>query len=221
MMISSILLMNDLEKLVRIFEKFPGVGTRQARRFAYHVLSLPDQDVQDIQTYLVSIRDSVIECTECRRYFTTHHESGTICEICQNQNRDREKLIVVAHDHDFQAIERSGVYNGLYFILGGTIPLLAENEIKRVRINGLKQLVAKRITQDNLSEIILGFPVNPDGENTARFVCKHLAETLERKNIKIVQLGRGLSTGSELEYADAETLKNAFGNRTSHDTGIV
>jgi len=209
--------MNDLEKLIRVFERFPGVGTRQARRFAYHVLSLPDQDVRDLQTYLDSVRNSVIECTECRRYFTTHHDSGTVCEVCRDQDRDRQKLIVVAHDNDFQAIERSGVYDGLYFVLGGTIPLLSEGEIKRVRINGLKQLVAARIAVDKLSEIILGFPVNPDGENTARFVQKQLTELLDRNNIKIAQLGRGLSTGSELEYADAETLKNAFGNRRPHD----
>ena len=213
--------MNDLDRLIHIFERFPGVGARQARRFAYHVLSLPDNDISDLRTYLDSVRNNVIQCTECRRYFTTHHEEGTVCEICRSQNRDRQKLIVVAHDNDCQAIERSGVYNGLYFILGGTIPLLSEGEIKRVRINGLKQLVTKRIAEDKLSEIILGFPVNPDGENTARFVRKQLAEIIETHAITIAQLGRGLSTGSELEYADAETLKNAFGNRTSHDTASL
>lgn len=211
--------MTDLERLIRIFERFPGVGARQAKRFAYHVLSLSPDDVTEFTTYLHSVRSGVIECTECRRYFTPYQNTQTVCEICSNSNRDRQKLLVVANDNDLQAVERSGVYDGLYYVLGGTVPLLTEQETKRVRINGLKQVVQARITENALEEIILGFPVNPDGENTARFVRSHLSKLLSSPDsVLIAQLGRGLSTGSELEYADSETLKSALGNRTRHDT---
>lgn len=206
--------MSDLDKLTRIFERFPGVGARQARRFVYHILSLPENDVQELRTQLDTVRNGVIECTQCRRYFSPYETGATVCTICQDPNRDQEKLLIVATDNDLQAVERSGVYNGLYYVLGGTVPLLSEPEAKRIRINGLKQLVNTHIEKNSLSEVILGLPVNPDGENTARFIQNQLAELLEPDHIPIAQLGRGLSTGSELEYADTETLKSALGNRT-------
>ena len=207
--------MSDFDRLTRLFEAFPGVGARQAKRFVYHLLHAPADDVAQLVASLHAVRSSVIECTQCRRYFTRQQDGSTICDICRNATRDREKLLVVAQDNDLQAIERSGVYNGLYFVLGGTVPLLSENETKRVRINGLKKLLEQLVSVDGCREVILGFPVNPDGENTARFVRSQIAAIIEPYQVTVAQLGRGLSTGSELEYADSETLKSAWSNRTA------
>ena len=135
-----------------------------------------------------------------------------MCSICTDQNRDRTKLMVVERDTDVQSIERSGIYNGLYFILGGTIPLLNTKESNKLHGGALKSSVDAQLTED-LTEIILGFSVNPDGENTSRYVETLLKEHIETNNLTITQLGRGLSTGSELEYADPETIKNALRNR--------
>src|SRR5690606_38957885 len=107
------------------------------------------------------------------------------------------------------SIERSRVYDGLYFVLGGTVPLLESRENQKLRGGGLKRLVESRLA-DGLAEIILGFSINPDGENTGRFVESIIKGITGTDKVKISHLGRGLSTGSELEYADPDTLKNAL-----------
>lgn len=136
------------------------------------------------------------------------------CTICTNPNRDNTKLAVVERDSDIDAIERSGTYDGFYFVLGGTVPLLDTQDTKKLRGGGLKQIVEMRGPL-GLREIILGFSVNPDGENTARYVEILLKDPIEKHKLKVSHLGRGLSTGSELEYADPETIKNAIRNRSS------
>ncbi len=202
--------MNNLDRLTSLFENFPGIGARQARRFAFHILTLPPQTTRELAELITALPDTVIECTSCRRFFA-RNGGGTECSICTDLNRDRSKLMVLERDSDIQAVERSGTYDGLYFVLGGTVPLLESKQTNGVRGNGLKTIVADRL--DDLSEIILAFAINPDGENTARYVESLLKETLESTEIKLTHLGRGLSTGSELEYADPETIKNALRSR--------
>ncbi len=120
--------------------------------------------------------------------------------------------MVVERDTDIQSIERSNIYDGLYFVLGGTVPLLDTVKAPKLRSKALLARVEDLLTND-LQEIILGFGINPDGENTARYIESLLKEITETHTIKISHLGRGLSTGSELEYADPETIKNALRNR--------
>lgn len=204
--------MNSLDKLITYFENFPGIGARQARRFAFHILTLPSEEVTELSSLVGNIQSSVSECASCRRFFSKSGGTAEICELCAHTSRDRSKLLVVERDSDIRSIERSGVYNGLYFVLGGTVPLLQSSENKKLRGGGLKRIVETRLSE-GLSEVILGFSINPDGENTGRFVEVIIKEIDGGDKIKISHLGRGLSTGSELEYADPETLKNALQNR--------
>jgi recombination protein RecR len=204
--------MNNLDKLIAYFEKFPGIGARQAKRFAFHILTLPHEEVVELARLISDLQATVTECVSCRRFFSQNGSATELCNICQDGNRDLQKLMVVERDTDIAPVERSGVFDGLYFVLGGTVPLLEANENHKLRGGGLKRLVTERLTL-GLSEIILGFSVNPDGENTARFVENILRDTPGTETIKISHLGRGLSTGSELEYADPETIKNALQNR--------
>lgn len=205
--------MTNLEKITKYFEGFPGVGARQARRFAFHILTLPKESVQEIAQLVTDLQESVIECESCRRFFAKNGGNSKLCSICDDSSRDYTKLMVVERDSDIQAIERSGTYDGLYFVLGGTVPLLNAKETNVLRGGMLKTLVEARM-QEDLSEIILAFSVNPDGENTGRFVESVLKEIPDFEKITISYLGRGLSTGSELEYADPETIKNALRNRS-------
>ncbi len=204
--------MTSLEKLIEHFEKFPGIGSRQARRFAFHLLTLNQGDVAELSELIRSIRTNVIECPSCCRFHSMYN-NNPLCSICSNESRDRSKLIIVERDTDIDAIERGGVYDGLYFVLGGTVPLLDTQDIKKLRGGALKHLVGTR-AKEGLKEIILGFSVNPDGENTARYIEILLKESINESALKITHLGRGLSTGSELEYADPETIKNSFKNRS-------
>jgi len=202
--------MNPLDQLISHFEKFPGVGGRQAKRFAFHVLRLQAEESGKLANLIENARTTVIECTSCHRYFSKR-QTEEMCSVCTGSNRNRDRLLVVERDSDVQAIERAGVYDGLYFVLGGTVPLLSAPENSKLRSGALKATVAAR-QPEGLTEVILGFSVNPDGENTARFVESFLKESVEA-GLKISYLGRGLSTGSELEYADSETIKNALQNR--------
>lgn len=203
--------MTNLDKLISYFEGFPGIGGRQARRFAFHILTLPQADTEEIAHLIKNLQGTVTECARCHRFFAQVSGKSEMCSICTDPNRDRSKLMVVERDTDVQSIERSGVYDGLYFVLGGTLPLLSENSTK-LRSGALKATVDTHLTED-LEEIILAFSVNPDGENTLRYVESLLKEKVHEHNLKVTQLGRGLSTGSELEYADPETIKNAFSAR--------
>jgi recombination protein RecR len=205
--------MSDLDKLVRLFETFPGVGARQARRFAFHILTLNESDTKKLSQLIANLNSTVVECQSCHRFFATT-QAETLCSICGSKNRDHARLLVVERDSDIQAIERANVYDGLYFVLGGTVPLLNNKENSKLRGGALKATVKARIKDNELTEIILGFAVNPDGENTARFVASIVEPLLKPVDGKVSYLGRGLSTGSEIEYADAETIKNALDNRS-------
>ncbi|MAQ59218.1 recombination protein RecR [bacterium] len=203
--------MSDLDKLITLFESFPGIGARQARRFAFHVLTMNDADNAQLAKLITGIKTSVTECESCHRFFS-RYQTETLCSICSASNRDHSRLLVVERDSDIQAMERAGAYDGLYFVLGGTVPLLQSKDTEKLRAGALKATVETRL-KNGLEEVILGFAINPDGENTTRFIESIIEPLLEAENKKLTHLGRGLSTGSELEYADGDTLKNALKNR--------
>lgn len=206
--------MTPLDKLIAYFEKFPGIGGRQAKRFAFHILSLKKEQVDELASLITSLPNSVSECIDCHRFFSSPRQiTDSLCSICTDSSRDHSKLLLVSYDADIQAIERSGVYDGLYFVLGGTVPLLNNSETSlRLRTPAFRALISKKINT-GLKEIIFAFAINPDGENTARYMENVLNELPNISDLTISSLGRGLSTGSELEYADSETIKNALRNR--------
>ena len=201
--------MNDIDKLAEYFKEFPGIGPRQAKRFVYFLLRKNPSYVQELSNLIPRIKQSVTICPDCQRYFTKQGQQIT-CEVCSSPNRDTSKLMIVARDSDFEAVEKSDSYNGFYFILGGLLPHLEEDAQRFIRVKELKSLIQKR-KENNLEEIIFAMNANPDGDSTTNYLKKILGESEEKINISI--LGRGLSTGSELEYADKETILNALENR--------
>jgi recombination protein RecR len=207
--------MTSLDQLIAHFEKFPGIGGRQAKRFAFHILTMGKAEAENLAHLIATLDGSVIECASCHRFFSVSNSAATaLCTICSNAERDHNKLLVVAQDSDITAIERSGLYDGLYFVLGGTVPLLHSEEQKKLRGGSLKGTIEARLPA-GLTEIILAFAVNPDGENTARYV-ESIINSIDYTTLSkptVTELGRGLSTGSELEYADPDTIKNALRNR--------
>ena len=123
--------------------------------------------------------------------------------------------MVVCRDVDFETIEKNHVYNGKYFILGGTVPVLEKMPEKKIRLSELLTTVEKRAEKDGLKEIIFAMSVNPEGENTLDFLKQSLLPIVQKYNLTMSTLGRGLSTGTELEYSDSDTIKNALKNRVS------
>ncbi len=204
--------MSALEKLTRHFERFPGIGPRQARRFVHHLLTEERASVVELAQLIEDIQSETIACSSCFRFFSKNGRTSDTCDICSDTARDSELLMVVERDSDIAVVERSGTYNGYYFVLGGSVPLLDSVDTQKIRNAALKHAVETR-SNSGLTEIILAFSVNPDGENTIRYVESILKEYKEKHGLKTSVLGRGLSTGSELEYADPETIKNALRNR--------
>lgn len=196
--------MDPLDKLAAIFERFPGIGPRQANRFVQFLLRSSPAARKDLIETITALGGAVRQCPECMRF---HASSKALCSICASDDRDTSKLAVVTSDADLAALERSGTYNGRYFVLGGTISLASE-EARGLRLKQLADTVKKRALE-GLREIILAFPANPEGDATGSRLRDDLAST----GVTITTLGRGLSTGSELEYADPDTIKSALDSR--------
>jgi recombination protein RecR len=199
--------MDPIERLTALFVKFPGIGPRQGQRFVQFLLRSSSATRRELIDAIQSLGGSVHQCAQCMRFFSGKEK---ICSICLNPERDVSFLAVIASDADLAALEHSGTYRGRYFVLGGTISLASEN-ISGLRIKQLLASIPSRI-ENGLGEIILAFPANPEGDATAIRVREEILG-LRNPNLKITSLGRGLSTGSELEYADQETLKSALENR--------
>lgn len=197
--------MDSIERLAALFERFPGIGPRQAGRFVQYVLRSSSSVRRDLLEAIQGLSNSVRQCPDCMRF---HAGDKSLCSICVNPDRDQSSLALVASDADLFALERSGTFHGKYFVLGGTVSLASE------KATGLRLSQMKDALKSNteLKEVILAFPANPEGDATANFV-RHELEEMALPGMQITSLGRGLSTGSELEYADPETLKSAFDNR--------
>ncbi len=213
--------MNPLNRLAELFAEFPGIGPRQAKRFVYFLLTMPPAFSKDIIRALENLKSNTLTCSSCFRIFSSNNASITsansaavLCSICSNPNRDASMLAIVSRDSDLESLEKSGSYNGVYFVLGGIVPILEANPEKKIRQTELLSAVAKRFASGSgvLKEVILAMSANADSENTAQYVSQILSGYKDA-GLKISLLGRGLSTGTELEYSDADTLRNALRNR--------
>lgn len=204
--------MDTIEKLAEIFKGFPGIGPRQAKRFVYFLLTRNKNYIREFTMLVEELQKEIRICPECFQYFTKNRQDNPLCDICQSKDRDRNVLMIVARDIDLENIEKSHSFNGKYFVLGGTVPILDKNPETKIHIKELLATIESK-AKENLKEIILGFSVNPESEYTAQFIIEALTPLITKYNLKISHLGRGLSTGTELEYSDADTIKNALKNR--------
>ena len=204
--------MDIIEKLTEIFKEFPGIGERQAKRFVYFLMSRTGAYSQNLADLILDLKKEIGQCNECFRFFLLGRGHKNICEICANPNLDSSTLMIVEKDSDLESVQKSRAYHGKYFILGGLVPIVEKNTRSRIRINELIYRI-KKDSKNGLQEIILAFSLSPQGDHTDFYMRGQLKEISEQFNIKISSLGRGLSTGTELEYSDNDTLKNALKNR--------
>ncbi|MDD5165355.1 MAG: toprim domain-containing protein [Candidatus Pacebacteria bacterium] len=204
--------MDSLHRLEELFAHFPGIGPRQARRFVYYLLGKSPTSIAEFIKLIEEVRKATSECPQCHRLFINSTKQ-VVCSVCADPSRDTSTLMIVARDSDFESIEKSGTYKGIYFILGGTVPILDKEPEKRIRLRALLE----RIEKQPVKEVILSLNTTPDGEHTATIVRDALKNIITSNSTlsstKVTILGRGLSTGAELEYADSETIRNALSNR--------
>src|SRR3989344_1996912 len=200
---------NIIEKLSELFREFPGIGPRQARRFVYFLLRQDKAYVANLIEHIKEVREGVSECGSCFRFFVVRSDliDPTLCEFCADPHRNKSVLVVVEKDIDLDNVRKTGKFEGQYFVLGGLLPILEKNPESRIRIQELRQ----RLVEDkNIKEVILALSANPVGDNTLDYLRNEISKF---KNLRISTLGRGLSTGTELEYSDAATLSHALENR--------
>jgi recombination protein RecR len=204
--------MSPIEKLTEVFTKFPGIGPRQAKRFVYFLLTRDKNFLENLSSNLLSLKKNIKICDFCHRFFQSENNTSRLCKICADSHRDQHLLMVVEKDADLESVESSGVYSGRYFVLGGTVPILEDDPESKVRGRELVDLIEQQIRENGLNEIILATSANPEGDSTHSYLLNILKPFID-KGIKISTLGRGLSTGTELEYSDKDTIKSALENR--------
>ncbi|HCC60042.1 MAG: recombination protein RecR [Candidatus Staskawiczbacteria bacterium RIFOXYC1_FULL_37_43] len=208
--------MSSIDKLIDIFKKFPTVGPRTARRFVYYLIKLPKNQIDELSRALEELKNNVKLCQLC---FNPFEDSGgpssaDLCEICSDLRRNKNLLCIVEKEADLLSIENTKKYNGLYFILGGTLAMMRKEDIDNLRIEPLKE----RIKTGNFSEIIIALNPTPEGKATSMLIERMLKESFGaaqdlKQSFKITHLAKGIPVGGELEYADEETLESAFEGR--------
>ena len=196
--------MDSVDKLINIFKKFPTVGSRTAGRFVYYLMKLPKERTDELINAILELRAKIKLCQLC---FNPYEGNEELCSICKNPARNRNLLCIVEKEADLISLENTKKYNGLYFILGGTVPTMRKDSVDHLRINELKN----RILQSNFSEIIVALNPTPEGRTTSILVEQIIKET--GKLPKVTHLARGIPVGGELEYADEETLESALEGR--------
>jgi recombination protein RecR len=195
--------MRMVKPLARLHEqlrKLPGIGSKSALRLSYHVLDMRREDVEQLAKSLLEVKDHVHLCRQCFNLC-----EGTLCEICEDENRDHGLICVVEQPQDAAAMERTKSYQGVYHVLHGVLSPLDGIGPDQLKIRELM----RRLQDDSVREVILATNSDVEGEATAAY----LAGLIRPTGIKVSRIAHGLPMGGDLEYADELTLYKALENR--------
>ena len=207
--------MNATDRLSELFMRFPGIGPKQAKRFVYFLLREHSHYKEQLIKALEELKFTGKQCEKCYRWFGDARAlSGTVlCDICDSLSRDKTLLMIVEKELDLDAIEKTGSYNGLYFIIGGLIPPLTEKPSELIRIRELTTYIHNSLSGGSLSEIIFALPVTDYGDVTTEYIEKTVGQIVGIEKVKRTHLARGMSSGLELEYVDKQTFISALERR--------
>lgn len=189
-----------LDRLIDSLSKLPSVGKKSAERMAYAILNMEDDDVLEFSDALKQLKENIHTCPICGNL--TEDE---ICEICANESRNSEILMVVSYPKDVIAFENSEGFNGLYHVLNGVV---APSNGKGIEDLNFASLIS-RIEEGKIKEIILATNPTIQGETTALYIAKKL----EKYDVEISRLAYGLQMGGNLDYTDSLTLNKALEGR--------
>ena len=199
----------EIETLIQLLAKLPGLGPRSARRAALHLVKKKDQILRPLANAAAEAADKVSECEICGNVDTANP-----CTICTDPRRDRSTIVVVEDVADLWALERAKAVNSLYHVLGGTLSPLDGIGPDDLNIDGLVDRVSKPVEQEedeeSKLELILAVNATVEGQTTAHYIT----DRLEGLNIKITRLAHGVPVGGELDYLDEGTLSAAIKSRS-------
>jgi len=191
---------NQISHLIEELERLPGIGAKSAQRLAFHMISMPKEQVESLANSILDARYNVRYCSCC--YTLTDQE---LCPICANKERNRKTIMVVETPRDLAAYEKTGRYEGVYHVLHGAIsPMLGigPGDIR------LKELMER--LQDDVDEVIIATNSTLEGETTAMYISK----LIKPAGIKVSRIASGVPVGGDLEYIDEVTLLRALEGRT-------
>ena len=189
-----------INKLIEQLSRLPGVGAKSAQRLAFHIINMPQDEVEKLTRTMLDAKANIRYCKEC---FTLTDKD--LCPICANQARDHKTIMVVEHTRDMAAYEKTGKYEGVYHVLHGAIsPMLGigPGDLK------IKELILR--LEKDVDEVIIATNSSLEGETTAMYLSRLIKPT----GIKVTRIASGVPVGGDLEYIDEVTLLRALEGRT-------
>lgn len=205
--------MSSRNELVEIFKSFPGVGARQAERFVFALMKMSGDEINRFAKLITEVRGHMRVCKHSFQIYFDQFDQSGLSPIERNPLRSSETLMILEKDSDLRAVEESAVYNGKYFILGNLEPLIERKKKFYSRIPELIERIKTLDSQDALKEIIFGLSPSLEGDMTMNKIKDAIENEIPFYTFKISTLGRGISTGSELEYLDRSTISSAMEGR--------
>ncbi|MCH2327144.1 MAG: recombination mediator RecR [Rhodospirillales bacterium] len=190
----------DIERLIGLLAKLPGLGPRSARRAVLHLVKRRESLAQPLAKAMAETLDNIKTCSRCGNL-----DSQDPCALCRNPKRDGSVICVVEDVADLWALERSAAFRGHYHVLGGTLSALDGIGPEDLNIPGL----LARVNEDGVKEVILATSATVDGQTTAHFLADKLAGT----KAEVTELAHGVPIGGELDYLDDGTLSAALRDR--------
>ena len=194
--------LTEIEELIKVISKFPGLGPKSAKRIILSLINNKDEIMKPTITALVNAFKNISRCSFCGSLKSK--DSG--CNNCENISKKYSKICVVENIADQWSIENTKIFNGYFHILGGTISA-SLNKDQDLLINSL----VRRVKKENIEEVIVATSATVEGQTTAFYIEDKLKDT----NVKITKLAQGLPVGGEIESLDDGTLHSAFKNRTT------
>ncbi|MDR1545879.1 MAG: recombination mediator RecR [Deltaproteobacteria bacterium] len=192
----------QLVNLIERLGKLPGLGPKSATRLALHFLNRDEEEVRALAQALVAIKEEIGFCSTCHNYAQTDP-----CPMCADPSRDHELICVVETPADLLSIEGSGLFNGLYHVLGGVLSPLSGVGPGELHIRDLFERLQQAEAQERpVREVLLATGGSPEAEST----CVYLGQRLKERGLRVTRLARGLPMGMDLEYVDNGTLKQAL-----------
>ena len=191
--------MKKLNNLIDVFAKLPGIGRKSATRIAFDILEKAPIEIENMIETLKDSYDNIKHCKICGNL-----SESDICEVCADENRNKNIICIVESVRDIIAVEKSGTYNGLYHVLGGKIDPLNGVTIEDLNVKALEERI-----DDNVKEVILALNPDLEGETTNLYLTK----MLKNKNLEISKIASGIPLGGNIEHTDMATLGRAIEGR--------
>ncbi len=202
----------SLDKLVKEFSRFPGVGPKSAEKLALFLLTYSKEEIETLTQVIHDVKYKTKFCKEC--FSITEKD---ICSICSNPKRSREVICVVESFKDVLSIEKTNEYKGLYHVLGGHIAPLDGVGPEDLKIVELIRRIEKQKTEpEPIKEVILATNPNVDGDATSMYVARQIGKKFP--DVRITRIAKGLPVGADLEFADPLTLSRALDGRGNFDS---